>query len=314
MDNPADGRTMHNDGRPGEWRRREVLAAGAGLIGGMAAVALRRAGAQEKADPGVFARSNLVAWCIVPFDIRKRGPEERAAMLKRLGLRRLAYDWRNEHVPTFEAEILALKAQGIEFFAFWDAHEAMFSLFEKHGLAPQIWKTAPSPGGATEEQKVEAAAKSLGPIVERTRRLKCRLGLYNHGGWGGEPSSLVAVCERLRKDEPGDRIGIVYNFHHGHGHIGDFADVFARMRPYLHCVNLNGMSPDAKPKIQAVGEGRHEKDMLRVVRGSGYRGALGILCHREDADAEVALRQNIDGLRAWLQEIGDTAALETYRS
>ncbi len=40
----------------------------------------------------LFARSNLVAWCIVPFDSQKRGPEERAAMLERLGLRRLAYD------------------------------------------------------------------------------------------------------------------------------------------------------------------------------------------------------------------------------
>jgi hypothetical protein len=29
----------------------------------------------------LFAKSNLVAWCIVPFDAKKRGPEERAHML-----------------------------------------------------------------------------------------------------------------------------------------------------------------------------------------------------------------------------------------
>src|SRR5947209_1079710 len=31
----------------------------------------------------LFARDNLIAWCIVPFDSKRRGPEERAAMLER---------------------------------------------------------------------------------------------------------------------------------------------------------------------------------------------------------------------------------------
>ena len=56
-----------------------------------------------------LAQENLVAWCIVPFDAKDRGPAERAAMLKRLGLRRVAYDWRDKHVPTFEQEILEYK-------------------------------------------------------------------------------------------------------------------------------------------------------------------------------------------------------------
>ena len=36
--------------------------------------------AADKTD--VLRRENLVAWCIVPFDAKKRGPAERAAMLK----------------------------------------------------------------------------------------------------------------------------------------------------------------------------------------------------------------------------------------
>ena len=62
----------------------------------------------------LFARTNLVAWCIVPFDARKRGPEERAAMLERLGLKKFAYDYRAEHIPTFDAEMEALRRHGIE--------------------------------------------------------------------------------------------------------------------------------------------------------------------------------------------------------
>ena len=37
-----------------------------------------------------LAMDDLVAWCIVPFDSRKRTPEERIAMLERLGFKRYA--------------------------------------------------------------------------------------------------------------------------------------------------------------------------------------------------------------------------------
>ena len=70
------------------------------------------------AEP-VFERGNLVAWCIVPFDAKKRGPEERAAMLARLGLRRFVYDYRAEHVPQWDAELAALKKQGIKLEGWW---------------------------------------------------------------------------------------------------------------------------------------------------------------------------------------------------
>ena len=40
----------------------------------------------------LFAKDNLVAWCIVPFDAAGRGPEARAQMLSRLGVTKVAYD------------------------------------------------------------------------------------------------------------------------------------------------------------------------------------------------------------------------------
>src|SRR4051795_11843134 len=67
----------------------------------------------------LFARDNLIAWCIVPFDSKKRGPEERAAMLERLGFKLFAYDYRAEHIPTFDAEMEALKRHGITLLAWW---------------------------------------------------------------------------------------------------------------------------------------------------------------------------------------------------
>ena len=177
---------------------------------------------------------------------------------------------------------------------------------------PQFWLTVPSPAGATDEAKVEAAAKQLQGIVDKTRELGCKLGLYNHGGWGGEPANMVAVAKRLRQDGKSDHVGIVYNFHHGHGHIKDFPEVLAAMQPYLLCLNLNGMNDGARPMILPIGSGQHEQAMMETIKRSGYAGPIGILGHRDNVDAEAALKQNIEGLKKVLKQMGDEAALKTY--
>jgi len=216
-------------------------------------------------------------------------------MLLGLGLRRCAYDWRAEHVDSFEEEILQYKRHGIEFFAFWDAHPKAFELFKKHDLHPQIWKTAPSPEAGSQTERVAAAVNALKGLCKQTREIGCRLGLYNHGGWGGEPKNLVAVCERLRAAGH-DHVGIVYNFHHGHNHISDWKASLAQMKPYLHCLNINGMNDDARPKIVPISQGKHERKMLRVVLESGYQGPIGILDHQPQRDAREVLAENLEGL------------------
>ena len=244
----------------------------------------------------LFAKDNLVAWCIVPFDAEKRGPAERAEMLVRLGIRKVAYDWRQQHVPTFEEEILQYKKHDLEYFAFWSWHEEMGQLIEKHKIKPQIWKTLPSPKAGTQGEKIEAAAKQLLPLVNRAGKLGCKFGLYNHGGWGGEPENMVAVTKWLHANAKADHVGIIYNLHHGHGHIGDFAQVLDLMKPYLLCLNLNGMNDNAQPKILPIGAGQHDRALLEIIANSGYTGPIGILDHRGDLDAEKSLKQNLDGL------------------
>lgn len=251
---------------------------------------------------GLFTPKNLVAWCVVPFDAAQRGPEQRAEMLKRLGFTKLAYDWREAQVPTFEQEILSLREQGIELFAFWDEHPEAFRLFRKHNLHPQIWKTAPSPTGSDQQTRVAAAAAMLRPLVDKTAALGSKLGLYNHGGWGGEPENLIAVCEHLRQQGGADHVGIVYNLHHGHEHLERLAEALDQMQPYLLCLNLNGMSHPPAPKILPIGSGDHDQQWLETVQQSDYQGPIGILDHRPELDAEQSLRQNLDGLRQLLSE------------
>ena len=233
-------------------------------------------------------------------------------MLKRLGLNRVAYDWRAQHVNQFEEEILEYKKHGMEFFAFWSVHEEAFRLFKKYKIHPQIWQTLPNPKADAQEAQVAAAAKAMLPLVERTKKLGCKLGLYNHGGWGGEPANLVAVCKYLREHHKAKHVGVVYNLHHGHGHIADFKKSLKLMQPYLHCLNLNGMNEGAKPKILALGKGKHEAAMIATIHKSGYTGPIGILDHRNDTDTEVALRENLAGLRGILEQLGAKKTLESY--
>jgi len=267
-----------------------VLGAGVGAVS-----------SEEEKTPAIFARSNLVAWCIVPFDSKNRTPKDRAEMVKKLGFSKVAYDWRDNHVASFEDEINEYKKNKIDYFAFWGTHDKATELFAKHGLTPQIWQTAPSPAGKTDEEKVAAAVKQLLPLVEKTAKMKCQLGLYNHGGWGGEPANLVAVCKALREQHKANHVGIIYNLHHGHDHIKDFDKSLASMEPYLLCLNLNGMNTDGEKKgqkILPIGAGEHDLSLLKTIAASKYKGPIGIIGHTND-DVELRLKDNLDGLD-WL--------------
>lgn len=257
------------------------------------------------AEP-LYDLKNLAAWCIVPFDNQKRTPEQRAAMVAKMGLTKVAYDWRQEHVPEFEAEILAYKKHGIEFFAFWSTHDQAFALFEKHRLRPQIWVIAGAKG-ETQEAKVKNAAEGLLPVIAKAAKIGSKVALYNHGGWSGEPENMVAVVEYLRKHHAATNVGIVYNLHHGHGHLARLDAALKLMLPHLLCLNLNGMdvAGDTKGrKILPIGAGTEDLKVLRQVRASGYAGPIGILNHTME-DAEGRLLDNLDGLRHLVPQLDD---------
>lgn len=267
------------------------------------------------ADP--FAKANLTAWCIVPFDQAKRSPEARAEMVAKMGLTKVAYDWRPEHVVEFEREIRAYQKHGIEFFAFWGVHDEALRLFEKYELRPQLWVMIKD-AGDTQEGKVRSAVEGLLPILEKARKIGSKVGLYNHGGWGGEPENMVAVCESLKRNHGTDNVGIVYNLHHGHSHLDRLPKALEVMKPWLLCLNLNGMdiAGDTKGrKILPLGVGTQDVKVLRQIRASGYHGPMGILNHTNE-DAEGRLLDNLDGLQWLLPQLDDAppAPRPSYRT
>jgi sugar phosphate isomerase/epimerase len=255
----------------------------------------------------LLAKDNLVAWCIVPFDARRRGPEERAAMLDKLGIRKVAYDWRAEHVPTFDAELDAYARHGITLHAFWmpvdtdspleETHwHTVLDLVKRHRVTPELWVMLNNAlvESMPEADRAHRAAEILAPVAQAAAERNCKLGFYNHGGWWGQPDNQIRVVEILRATGHAN-VGLVYNFHHGHEHVEDFAQLARRMTPHLLTVNINGMG-DGGPQILPVGQGDHEAKMLAELIAAGYDGPIGILHHRDGVDAEQGLKDNLAGI------------------
>ncbi|CAN5594278.1 TIM barrel protein [soil metagenome] len=269
----------------------------------------------------LFSKDNLVAWCIVPYDKENRTPQQRAAMLNDLEIRALAWDWRAEHLPVFEEEIQILKDNDIELAAVWfwitgmegekldEASEKILQTLEKTNTQTVLWVSFPGNffEGMTDEDKILKGANTLKSIHERANKIGCKIALYNHGDWFGEPENQVKIIETSGLDD----VGLVYNFHHAHYQIKDFDKILEIALPYLWTVNLNGLRAEG-PKILTIGEGNLEQEMMKKLKESGFAGTIGILGHTENEDVKKVLQRNLEGLKKVLEEMGEEVALQTY--
>ncbi len=277
--------------------------------------------ATAQQNPSLFSRKNLVAWCIVPFDKMKRNPAERAAMLNELGITQLAYDWRQEHLPTMAEEIKTLRKNNIKLKSVWlwvdgqsgevidEASEFILKTLQENDVRTELWLSFNDRFFAdlNDQDRFDKAVNAIDLLHRRAADIGCSLQLYNHGGWFGEPENQVMIIEALGARD----IGIVYNFHHGHHQIKDLPRLLDIMLPYLTTVNINGMKAEG-PMILPVGQGDEELSMLKAVKESGFKGSIGILSHVDDEDAKVVLRRNLEGLKSLLKQMGETHALSTY--
>lgn len=259
------------------------------------------------AQLGIFDRQNLTAWCVVPFDAKKRGPEERAEMLQRLGFKNFAYDWRPKDLPTFDTEVEALNKHGVNLVAWWFPTDAgdpsartILEVIKRHGIHPQLWVMGsgnPTQTEAEQVQRTEQEAERIRRIVELAAPSGCKVELYNHNGWFGQPDNQVAVIERLKQKGVGS-VGMVYNFSHGHKDVADFPAIWNRIQHYVVAVNLTGMVMDER--LILLSQGDKELEMMRTIQHSDWRGPIGLIAE-QGGDAEVTLGNNLRGLD-WLSK------------
>lgn len=276
---------------------------------------------ENKANSMLFAKDNLVAWCVVPFDSVERSPEEREQMLEDLGFSQFAYDWRLKHLDSFGEEIHSLKKHhiGLKSIWFWvdgdsgkvidDVNERILSMIRDNGIRTDLWVCFNNRyfQGLSDEARLKKAVSAVSYIRDRARELGCGISLYNHGDWFGEPENQIRIIEAVGAKD----VGIIYNFHHAHNQVEKFPALLEKMMPYLNTVNLNGMR-EGGPMILPLGTGDRELEMIKALKASGFNGSIGILGHVEEADVEVILKQNLEGLKSLLEKMNEQEALATY--
>ncbi len=266
---------------------------------------------EKKKEVDLFEKDNLIAWCIVPFDARERTPEQRAIMLNDLGIYQLAYDYRDSHIPSFKHEIGVLGEHQIKLSAVWlwvepgeellnFSNESILQILEETGAETELWLSFPDHffEGLSDSDKLLKAVEAVKEILQRAEEIGCTIALYNHGAWFGEPENQVRIIEAVGSE----KVKMVYNFHHGHHQIDEFAALLDLMLPYLSVININGMRAEG-PKIITIGEGERELGMLKAIKASDYTGPIGIIGHTEGEDIKTVLERNLQGLEKLKQSL-----------
>ena len=262
---------------------------------------------QQSTENADVQMDQLYAWCIVPFDSEERSPAERIQMLSKLQFQKYAYDWREKHLDEMTTEWRLANENDIEVMAVWmwidqrhdtigqlsTGNERVFEALKETGIKTQLWVSfhANYFEGLVQEDAVRKGSAMINYLCQRTDSLSIGIGLYNHGDWFGEPQNQIEIIKAL----PSCKLGLIYNFHHGHHQVEQFDSLAETMMPYLWAVNLNGMRKNG-PKILPIGSGDLEQGMLQTLEEKGYNGLYGILGHVEDRDVEVVLTENLEGL------------------
>ena len=225
-----------------------------------------------------------------------------------------------------------MQRHGVRIVAWWmappdlnETNRKILDVVRRHQLKLQFWVSIGDPADphAPQPEKVRAAAAAIRPLAREAAQLGCRVGLYNHGGWFGEPENQLAILKELTSGGDGqaklDNIGLVYNLHHGHAHVDRFPALLEQIKPWLLALNLNGMTPRGDQlgkKILPIGTGELDLQLLRTIRDSGYRGPIGILNHT-DLDARARLADNLAGLDWLVKQLNSEPAgpfpkMQTY--
>jgi sugar phosphate isomerase/epimerase len=233
-------------------------------------------------------------------------------MLSGLGFTQFAYDWREKDVPTFDAEIEALKRHGIGLVGWWfpfDADDALakatLETFRRHGVHPQLWvyqsQRNKVQAKMTQAMRVQVEAERIAALVRLAAPYGCPVELYNHNGWYGIMDNQLAMLDYLVGHGIGN-VGLVYNFSHArdesHDDSVDFPRLWARIKAHVVAVNISGMNWDGH--IVYPSQGDKELEMMRVIEDSGWRGPVGLIAEK-GGDAEVTLRNYLRGLD-WLAD------------
>src|SRR6185436_9674542 len=105
-----------------------------------------------------------------------------------------------------------LKKHGIELTAWWFPQtlnaeaKQILDVLKRRGIKTQLWVTGGgSPTKSLEEQaaRIKTEAARIRSIADEAAKIGCKVGLYNHGNWFGEPENQLAIIDELKRPDVG---------------------------------------------------------------------------------------------------------------
>ncbi len=249
-------------------------------------------------------------WCILGFDSLERTPKQRIAMLKEMGFTRYGYNRGKGEFGEMQKEFNLAKANNIEIVSVFvwlnakrdsigklsPSNQTLLSNLELVEQKPTIWLSFSNNffKELSQEESIELSIEMIQFVKLKADQLGCKLALYNHHGWFGNPHNQVKILEKLKDDS----ITMVYNFHHAQEYVNEFPEIVKKITPYLSFVNLNGVKKEG-PQILPIGKGDYEFEMMEHLNKEGFNGPWGILGHVKTEDVQKVLKRNVDGLKQW---------------
>lgn len=255
-----------------------------------------------------FEVNEVSPWCILEFDSLDRTPKERIAMLNEMGFTKYGFNKGKGDLSTMKEEFKLARENDIEITSIFlwlnskrdsigklspSNHELLSNLKEVE-YKPTIWVSFSDNffEELNQEESFELSIEMIKFIKVRADEVGCKLALYNHRGWFGNPHHQIEILKRLNEES----LTMVYNFHHAHEYVDEFPEIVKKMKPYLSYVNLNGVKKEG-PEILPIGKGDYEYEMIKNLLDEGYNGPWGILGHIKTEDVQKVLNRNIEGLK-----------------
>lgn len=254
-----------------------------------------------------FKVEEVSPWCILDFDSLDRTPKQRIDMLKQMGFTKYGYNKGKGDLSEMKDEFKLARENNIEItsiFLWLNAerdsigklsplNQELLSNLTEVECKPTIWVSFSNNffEGLNQKQSIALSIEMIEFIKLKADEVGCKLALYNHHGWFGNPHNQVEILEKLNQDS----ITMVYNFHHAHEYLDEFPEIVKKIKPYLSYVNLNGVKKEG-PEILTIGEGDYEFEMIKQLLDEGFNGPWGILGHIKTEDVQKVLKRNIDGL------------------
>jgi len=262
----------------------------------------------NKKPKEVIKITEVSPWCIIGFDSLDRTPLERIAMIKELGFNKYGFNKGKGDLSTMLHEFKLAKENNIKIpsiFLWLNAkrdsigrlssmNQELLTNLTKLDSKPIIWLSFSNNffEDLNQKQSIKLSIKMIEYIKTKADEIGCKLALYNHHGWFGNPNNQVEILEKINDNS----ITMVFNFHHAHEYVDEFSTIAKKITPYLSYVNLNGVKKEG-PQILTIGEGDHEFEMIRQLTKEGYKGPWGILGHIKTDDVKEVLKRNINGLK-----------------